>query len=90
MDYVDIEVNLGEKLAKQIWSMKKTELIECLVASALKEKVDREDILRLENENRRLKSENKKVYERLDKCESYVEQARGMINSVTEQWYHYD
>lgn len=90
MDYVDIELNLGESLARQIKSMKKDELINCLVVSALKERVDRETINDLEKEVNSLKSKVKSLDSNLDKAESYVEQARAMINSVTEQWYHYD
>ena len=90
MEYVDIEVNLGSKLAGQIKAMKKDEIINCFVVSILKERVAQEDINNLELEVSELKKNNERLELNLTKAELYVEQGRAMIKSVTDKWYDYE
>lgn len=80
---IDVEVNLGKEMADKINSMTKKELINNVVVLSLRNHVQDDTVERLEKELARTK-------EHLDKAEDYVEQARGMIEAITERWYHYE
>lgn len=93
-EMVDVEINLGEELAKEIYSMKKAELINRLVVMVLRKRVQDETVAKLEADAEKLKAAHKREIEtlqtKLDKAEAYVEQGRAMIEAVMERWYEYD
>jgi hypothetical protein len=82
-EMIDVEVNLGKELADRINKMSKKELLNNLVVTVLRSRVQDETVESLEKDNEALSK-------RLEKAESYVEQGRAMIDSVMERWYHYD
>ena len=67
--------------------MTKAQLIEFIVDISLhhSQMMDRKDELLVA-----AKTNIKKTQRKLDQAEAYVEQARGMIESITEKWYHYE
>ena len=98
---VDVEVNLGREAALTLAKMPRNELVNHFVVSTLKNKVQTETIEELEHELgksnkthsmevRSLQNDIRILNEKLRLSESYVEQARGMISSVTERWYEYE
>jgi len=82
-EMIDVEVNLGKELADKINKMSKKDLINNLVVTVLKSRVQDETIESLEKEK-------DAVQLKLDIAQSYVEQGRAMIKAVMERWYEYD
>ena len=82
-EMLDVESSLGKKKANELLKLNKAELTNRLVLMILRNRVQDRTISSLENEN-------EKVNGMLEKAEFYVEQARAMIKSVMERWYHYD
>jgi len=82
-EMIDVELRLGKEQANELLKLTKPELMNRLVVMILRNHVQDEAINNLEKENTRVKG-------MLDKAETYIEQARGMINSLMEKWYHYD
>jgi len=82
-EYIDIELNLGKELADKINKMNKKELLNNLVVSVMRGRVQQETISNQEKEKDILQA-------KLDKAESYVEQGRAMIKAVMNRWYEYD
>ena len=98
---IDVEVNLGREAALAHAKMPRNEQVNHFVVSTLKNKVQTETIEELEHELsksnkthsmevRSLQNDIRILNEKLRLSESYVEQARGMISSVTERWYEYE
>jgi len=78
-EMVDVEINLGKKLADEINKMTKTELINRLVVLVLHNKVKDEDISRLE---RRVDALNTEASE----ATGSLEQAESMLKAAMNHW----
>jgi len=98
---VELELNLGKELANKLTRQNKKELLNHVLILILKCRVQQETIQNLEQEHDVIIKRNQQriievhqrndvLAERLDKAESYIEQGRGMITSIMEQWYKYD
>lgn len=89
-EMVNVELNLGKELANKINRMTKKELINCMVVDILRNRVQDETIALLESKLQRTNNLQEKTQIKLDLAESYVAQARAMIDSLMDRWNEYD
>jgi len=78
-EMVDIELNLGKVCADEISKMTKTKLINRLVVSVLRGRVQDETVTDLEREVENLQ-------ERLNKARDNIKQAEAMVIAAMERW----
>ena len=76
-EMVDVEINLGKKLADEINKMTKTELINRLVVLVLHNRVKDEDISNLEKRADALDAEVSEATGSLEQAESMLKAAMG-------------
>lgn len=89
-EYIDIPVQLDEKTAKALNKMTKPDLIDRVCSLAVESKTYELRCQTAIEEADELQRKVASLQTRLDKAETYIEQARAMIDGVMERWYHYD
>lgn len=82
-EWVEIDLDLDEKLADEFNKKTKQELIEVIIAKILKNHVQTETISRLETEIEMLQT-------KLNTSNIYFRQAQAMIEAAMERWDQYD
>ena len=70
-------------------SLTKRQLIEFIDSAKRFHKSIQDGALIIGDELNEAKEELRRSNEKLEKAESYVEQGRGMVESIMERWYHY-
>ena len=80
---VDLELRIEKEVAEKIKKKSKAELLGDIVELCMTIETQKLLIRQIRDENRALKYQ-------FNKAEDHIQQGRAMIESILEQWYHYD